>query len=81
MPNIKNKTTTIIERTKVQTSKGEVTINLNLSIKIEGGQISVNTSASEEVNEEKKRIDPVLGVPEEAFDMEIPVLANFGKTS
>jgi len=77
MPDIKKNTKTIIEKTQITTSKGEVTINLNLRIKVEGGAISVDAEAVEE--EKKKKIDPILGVPEETFDMEIPVLQNFGK--
>ena len=76
MPKVNKNKEIIIE--KISTQDGEITVNLNLSITLDGGQIQVNAQALP-VEEQKKveEQDPEF-IPDEAFDLEIPVLTGFG---
>lgn len=75
MPNVtKENQTLVIE--KVSTEKGEITINLNLNIQLDGGNIQVNASATPE---EKKIEERKEFIPEAEFDLEIPLVSGFGK--
>lgn len=78
MPSVKRENRTLVVE-KVSTQQGEITVNLNLNIKIDGGdiQISTNSLAEEKINKEnRKNMD---FVPDEKFDFEMPILAGFGK--
>lgn len=84
MPSIvKPSTEKLIER--IHTAEGEVTINLNLKLTIEAGDIVVKADAvsqgtkeAQEKAEAERRASPDF-IPEEQFDLEIPVVQGFGK--
>ena len=81
MPSVnKKKETTVIEKIKTQTSKGEVTVNLNLRVTVDGGVLIVSEGAKKEKEVLENKKEDKYFVPEEEFDLEIPVISGFGKT-
>ena len=79
MPSIKN-TQKIIEKIKTTTEKGEITINLNLKVLIEGGEIKItgNTESVPEIKSIPNKKSASF-IPDEQFELEIPVIHGFGK--
>ena len=61
---------------KVSTDHGEITVNLNLSIKLDGGniQINANTASEEKIVKENKEF-----IPDEEFEINVPFINGFGK--
>ncbi len=80
MPRI-NKSEKIIER--IKTDRGEITINLNLTITLDSGEIVIKTESvqknEEEIKHELAQTKDPLIIPEEMFDVDIPLVANFGQ--
>ena len=76
-----NKTTERIVQ-KVVTQNGEITVNLNLNIMVEGQIKGIQVSSDDQKIEEVAKIETKLEnkefVPEEIFELDIPVLNNFG---
>jgi len=79
MPHVKKDQQTLVIE-KVSTTQGEITVNLNLNIQVEGGniQVSANSLPEEKKDILKQEAKPEF-IPEEEFDLEIPVISGFGK--
>lgn len=76
MPSVKKEKQTLIVE-KVSTRQGEIIVTLNLNIQIDGGNIQINASTLPQEKETKKIEHPEF-IPEEEFDLEIPVISGFG---
>ena len=66
----------INKQVSTQTSNGEITINLNLKIQIEGGNVSISAEADKV--EEKRNSNKQILIPDEIFDADIPIV-KFGE--
>lgn len=82
MPNIQKKEQII---QKVNTKDGEITINLNLTISIENGQLKLNTESSIPENIKEKPIENKIEkkellnlIPDEIFNDNL-IITKFGQ--
>lgn len=82
MPNIR-KSQKIVEKITTKDG-GEITVNLNLNITIDGGEIKISVDNLDKNNFNKtqslEKEDKFEVDPDGDFDFQIPQVENFGKT-
>lgn len=79
MPGIVQKQTVQIQNVKSENS--EITINLNLTITIDNGEIKISASGYPKLPEKEieKQLPEEQFIPDGLIDDDMPILKNFGK--